>query len=587
MMRSVFPYPLLVGVLATTTKFPKEHPWAFWGLVLASVLTIGMRAGLVIAGRQLERIRLPHLNAALVAAVATASGASGLLYAATLRWYGLENWTFTNVMLWIVGMSAGAIISFTPSFRFLLLYVCTVLGPAFFTGLWLGGEQGDAFAFATAVLAAFVLAQGKSIYNAYWRGLEERFELQSAKASAEAANFAKSQFLANMSHEIRTPMHGVLGMAELALATDSLEEAKGHIETLYGSAQGLLHVLNDILDFSKVEAGRMTLEEIPFSLRELIHDVGNIAGPQAAAKGLVLTYRIADGLTSTLVGDPGRLRQVLVNLMGNAIKFTLSGSVALEVTATGADAIGGRMGLHFLVRDTGIGIEREKLGTIFDAFGQADSSVTRRFGGTGLGLAICSQLVQLMGGRIWVESTPGIGSTFHFTCLLKIGERPELAKPNLRPPSQETPLRIMLAEDNPVNQKVASAVLGKRGHSLKVVSTGIEALRAWETEEFDVILMDNQMPEMDGVEAVRRLRAREASSRRKRTPVIALSASAMIGDRERFLEAGMDAYLAKPFHAQELYALLRDVRAFRHGDSDTLGAICPAPPLPSHSRPAE
>ena len=559
MMRGVFPYPLLLTILAITTNYPRDHARVFWGAAAACIFTTGARIVLMMLRERLHEFRPAARKTLLALTVGTASGASGILYASTLHWYGFENWTFTITMLWIVGQAAGATVSFTPSFRLLQLYTWTALGPAFGTGLWLGGKQGNAFAFATAVLAAFVLAQGHSIHKAYWNELGERFELVTAKAAAEAANLAKSQFLANMSHEIRTPMHGVLGMAELALTAETLAESNGHVDTLYNSAQGLLHVLNDILDFSKVEAGRMTLEEIPFSLRELINDVRNIIGPQASAKGLTLAYRIADGLPATLVADPARLRQVLVNLMGNAIKFTPSGSVALEVTPTGSDAGANRISLHFLVRDTGIGIPTDKLATIFEAFGQADSSVTRRFGGTGLGLTICSQLVQLMRGTIWVESTLGVGSTLHFSCAPRIGELPQVAGAQAASDGVETSMRIMLAEDNAVNQKVATALLGKRGHQLKVVTTGVEALEAWEAEEFDVILMDNQMPEMDGVEAVRRLREREAANHRRRTPVIALSASAMIGDRERFLAAGMDAYLAKPFRTQELCALLRQV----------------------------
>ncbi len=340
--RGLFPYPLLLVVIATTTGFTHEHPWLFRYAVGSCVVTACARVSLILMKRRLNAYRRPpFLDVLFDVAVASASVASGVLYSTSLLFYGFENWTFTITMLWVIGQVAGGTVSFTPSFRLLQIYTWTTLGPALFTGLWLGGKEGGAFALATFALGAFVLAYGRSIHRAYWRSREEKFELESAKATAEAANLAKSQFLANMSHEIRTPMHGVLGMAELALSTESLQESKGHIETLYASAQGLLHVLNDILDFSKVEAGKMTLEQIPFSLRDLVNDVGNVAGPQAASKSLVLVYRIADGLPGTLVGDPGRLRQVLVNLMGNAIKFTLSGSVALEVMPTGVDAVSG------------------------------------------------------------------------------------------------------------------------------------------------------------------------------------------------------------------------------------------------------
>jgi CheY-like chemotaxis protein len=328
---------------------------------------------------------------------------------------------------------------------------------------------------------------------------------------------------------------------------------------LAGTAEGLLHIINDILDFSKIEAGKMSVEQIPFSLHRVLEEVCKLVAPQAGLKRLGVECQLAESVPAEVVGDPARLRQVLVNLLGNAIKFTAHGSVTLEVTQIVSEPGSQRANLLFRVCDTGIGIPREQQETIFEAFGQADSSVTRRFGGTGLGLTICSQLVQLMGGRIWVESTPGAGSTFQFTCVLGIPVPGSLAEQTVDPVEEPYQLRILLAEDNPVNQRVANAMLGKHGHRVTVASTGLEALKAWEAEEFDVILTDNQMPEMGGLEFVRRVREREAATGRRSTPVVALSASAMIGDRERFLSAGMDAFLAKPFRAPELYSVLRQV----------------------------
>jgi signal transduction histidine kinase/CheY-like chemotaxis protein len=570
LMRGIFPYPLLLIILATTTSYRTDHGWLFWGYAAACTIAIGGRIALVMMRERVHKLGRAWLNAIFAVAVGLPTCVLGLLYANALWSYGFATWTFTITMLWVVGQASGATISLTPRFGLLQLYVCSALGPAVCTGVWLGGKQGYTFAFATAVLLAFLLVQGRGVNVAYWLQLRERRELESAKAAAEAASVAKGQFLANMSHEIRTPMHGVLGMAELALAARTLEESKHHVRMLSGSAGALLHVINDILDFSKVEAGKLVLEQTSFSLRELTEGVRSVVAPQAGAKGLTLACRISDDIPAVLVGDQARLRQVLVNLMGNAIKFTATGSVSLEVSGINPDPPATSAGLHFQVRDTGIGIPHDKLGTIFEAFGQADSSVTRRFGGTGLGLSICSQLVKLMGGRIWVESAPGMGSTFHFSCTVRIGDTRDLAKSQVVADDVEPPMRIMLAEDNAVNQQIAMAILGKRGHRIKVVSTGVEALEAWEAEEFDVILMDNHMPEMDGLEAVRRLREREAANHRARTPVIALSASAMTGDRERFLAAGMDAYLAKPFLATELCALLRKVRG---SDASSRGGL--------------
>lgn len=293
----------------------------------------------------------------------------------------------------------------------------------------------------------------------------------------------------------------------------------------------------------------------------MLEEIRNLFAPQADAKGLTLQCKADESIPPVVVGDLARLRQVLVNLLGNAVKFTSNGSVTLEVTYVILESPDRQSNLHFLVRDTGIGIPKEQQETIFEAFGQADSTVTRRFGGTGLGLTICSQLVQLMGGRIWVEGLPGVGSTFQFTCAVGVAGRESLIERTADVVEEQYALRILLAEDNPVNQRVATAMLAKHGHEVTVASSGVEAVEAWEAGEFDVILTDNQMPRMGGLEAIRRIREREVATGRRRTPVVALSASAMIGDRERFLAAGMDAFLPKPFCAPELYSVLRQVVA--------------------------
>jgi CheY-like chemotaxis protein len=399
-------------------------------------------------------------------------------------------------------------------------------------------------------------------------------ELETAKAAAEAASVAKSQFLANMSHEIRTPMHGILGLAQLAMAPEtSPEQSREHLEGLRGCAEGLLHVLNDILDFSKIEAGRLSVERMPFSLRSLLDETRRVILPQSSAKGLTLECRSAPGIPDSLLGDAARLRQVLINLLGNATKFTKAGSVTLEVSGAAPDRQGGDVRLLLRVSDTGIGIAPEHQQRIFDAFAQADASVTRQFGGTGLGLSICSQLVGLMGGRLWVESTPGSGSTFQFTCELGIGNQGNSRTAEAveeMPPFQA--LRILLAEDHPISQLLAGRMLVSQGHQVTTVSTGAAAIERWESGEFDVILMDNHMPEMGGVEALRGIRDREAAAGRERTAVIALTASAMAGDRERFLAAGADDYLSKPFRAEELYATIQRVAA-RDGQPAILQAL--------------
>jgi len=512
-------------------------------------------------GRVLRLYQLSHV------ALALAGLLPGLwINLVTVRWWDLWVLLLVPAAFWTILREAWR---GDPEARTVSLGL-VVMGLGFVNDLLVGWGLLDAPYLSTWGFALFIPSMAVSLANRFTRiygeldtlnheleaRVEERtHELAEAKRKAEAANRAKSEFLANMSHEIRTPMAGIVGFSDLLSKTELSEEQRHHAAIIGSSAAALRRVIDDVLDTARIEAGKLLLEAHVFELRRLFEEVAAFLSPQAKLRGLDFELDFESDLPAWVRADPARLRQVLINLAANAIKFTHEGSVAIRVRRSEAEE---RERLRVEVADTGIGIAPETLPRLFSPFTQADSSSSRQFGGSGLGLSISKAIVELMGGEIGARSEPGRGSTFFFEVPVEAAAAPpEAARPSSPPVSPEAAeerageeASILLAEDDPVNRLLALNLLASMGHRAEAVADGREALDALERRRFDLVLMDCQMPELDGYEATRELRRREAADRH--TPVVAVTAHAMAGEKERCLAAGMDDYLSKPFGVDEL-----------------------------------
>ncbi len=547
----------MVPLLVLSCDFFRLHRGAMLTALAVTYGSLAVRAWLVwCAGNLFRSRRKVWLNLNSLA-VLIPIAMWDLLYCTIAIGRSSETWDALLLLLCMICTCFGALYSFTPKLSLLWAYQYVMLAGPALLNVSVSSPHHWMIAAVVGSLLLFVTIQGRVLHAQFWEVLGTQASLRKAKLEAESASEAKSSFLANMSHEIRTPLHGVLGMIAVVLESELTDEQRRQLQLARHSGLLLHSIVNDVLDISKIDAGKTVVELCDFDLHAALREVVGLMLPRAREKALDLTLSYSSELPDWFRADVAKIRQIMLNFIGNALKFTANGSVA--VTVNPIDASPGRGNVRIAVQDTGIGLSTAQQARLFEKFSQADSSTTRKYGGTGLGLAICKRLAETMGGAVGVVSAPGAGSTFWTTLPLTPVTPPETAANSEiagAPPRLEWQGRILVAEDNPINQKILAHLLQRRGLTVDTAPNGRDAVEMALHTRYAVVFMDCQMPEMDGYQATAEIRSHESQGALPRTPIVAMTANAMAGDRERCLRAGMDEYVSKPVTVTELERVL-------------------------------